>query len=108
MADDALVVVAQFNYNVCNKVLLVFELLIMYCNTIFLDSCEAETKSFLACKEEWKREIEEKLEKMKIMERELSNKEKELLEVRGGDRENGREWGNRVKGKEIHSLVVIP
>ena len=50
----------------------------------FVDSCQAETKSFLACKEEWKTEIEEKLEKLKTIERELSNKEKQLLEVRGG------------------------
>lgn len=46
------------------------------------DSCQEETKSFLACKEEWKAEIEEKLEKLKIIERELSNKEKQLVEVR--------------------------
>ena len=45
------------------------------------DSCQAETKSFLACKEEWKAEIEGKLEKLKTIERELSNKEKQLLEV---------------------------
>ena len=50
----------------------------------FADSCLAETKSFLASKEEWKTEIEEKLEKLKTIERELSNKEKQLLEVRGG------------------------
>ena len=62
-----------------------------YVTFCLLDSCEAETKSFLACKEEWKTEIEEKLEKLKTIERELSNKEKELLEVR--ERERGRETG---------------
>ena len=59
-----------------------------------LDSCEAETKSFLACKEQWKTEIEEKLEKLKMMERDLSNKEKELLEVRE------REGGEDIRGKK--------
>ena len=59
-----------------------------------LDSCEAETKSFLACKEQWKTEIEEKLEKLKMMERDLSNKEKELLEVRE------REGGEDIRGEK--------
>ena len=36
----------------------------------------------MACKEQWKTEIEEKLENLKTIERELSNKEKQLLEVR--------------------------
>ena len=44
----------------------------------------------MACKEEWKTEIKEKLEKLKTIERELSNKEKELLEVREREREGGR------------------
>lgn len=68
-----------------------------YFCSCFLDSCEAETKSFLACKELWKTEIEEKLEKLKTMERELSNKEKELLEVRGSGRE--REGGGMMLNK---------
>ena len=45
------------------------------------DKLQQETESFLNRKEEWKKEIEVKLEKLKTVERELTNKEQELQEV---------------------------
>ena len=45
------------------------------------DSLEKETESFLGQKEEWKKEIDDKLETLKTMERTLHSKEEELKKV---------------------------
>ncbi len=48
---------------------------------ICIDSLEAETASFLGSKVEWKQEIDDKLEELKVMERSLTSKEAELNKV---------------------------
>ena len=48
-----------------------------------VDSLEAETASFLGSKDKWKKEIDDKLEDLKVMEHSLTSKEAELNKVRG-------------------------
>ena len=52
-----------------------------FCFSSVSDSLEQETQTFLSQKSKWKEEIEEKLEKLKTVERSLSSKEQELEEV---------------------------
>ena len=50
---------------------------------LYIDSLEAETASFLGSKDKWKKEIDDKLEDLKVMEHSLTSKEAELNKVRG-------------------------
>jgi len=55
------------------------------------DTLREETDSFLKRKDEWIVEIEKKLEKLKTVERELTNKEQELQDVCLCEREREKE-----------------
>ncbi|XP_064401768.1 mitogen-activated protein kinase kinase kinase 20-like [Halichondria panicea] len=61
------------------------------------DSLEAETASFLGSKDKWKKEIDDKLEDLKVMEHSLTSKEAEL---------NKRERNLAVREKQLSDTLT--
>jgi sterile alpha motif and leucine zipper-containing kinase AZK len=70
------------------------------------EQLQAQTDSFINNKDEWKKEIDDKMAQLKAMERQLSDKEKELDEREKALKEKEKKFKEKIKTKPLETHDV--